>query len=102
MSGNVNKAKQHALNLKEIFKEDFYLEIQPNDIPAQVNVNKTLIRMSNELNIPLVACNDCHYVLKEDAFAHEVMLALQTKRKCQTQNVLSLTEKHFIYDLKKK
>ena len=67
-------------NLKKYSKKIFYLEIQPNEVPAQININKTLIRIGKELNIPIVACNDSHYVLKEDSYAHEVLIALQTKK----------------------
>lgn len=67
-------------NLKSIV-EELYLEIQPNSIPAQAGYNKFMVDMSRELDIPLVATCDTHYVYKEDYKAHDVMLAMQVKKK---------------------
>ncbi|MBI4972608.1 MAG: DNA polymerase III subunit alpha [Candidatus Omnitrophica bacterium] len=60
-------------------KENFYLEIQENLIPEQKIVNDGLIRISKELNIPLVATNDVHYLAKDKARAHEALLCIQTQ-----------------------
>ena len=57
------------------------MEIQENGLSEQKIINKALIDMSNKLSIPLVATNDCHYLKKEDAFAHEVLLCIQTAGK---------------------
>ena len=91
MQGNIPKAKEYIHKFKNIFKEDFYLEIMPNEIPEQVNVNKTLVRLSKEFNIPIIITNDTHYVFKEDAYTHEVVLAMQTKKKMSD-------EKRFRFD----
>ena len=68
------------------FGDDFYLEIQPNDLKDQWIVNKELIKISEELNIKLIATNDVHYILKEDADIHEVLLALQLNKKWDDEN----------------
>lgn len=60
----MEKAKEVALWYKSIFGEDYYLEIQNNGIKEQVLANQKLIQLSRELDIPLVATNDAHY-LKE-------------------------------------
>ncbi|HIJ59183.1 MAG TPA: DNA polymerase III subunit alpha [Nitrospirae bacterium] len=76
-----NKAKEIAEQYREIFGTDnFFLEIQENGLDEQREVNKGLLRLSRELDIPLVATNDCHYLNKEDAKAHEILLCLQTKK----------------------
>lgn len=81
IQGKYMEARKHAKEFKDLFGEDFYLEIQPNSLPEQFIANKELVRMSKELGIKLVATNDVHYVLKDDAYAHEVSLALSTNKK---------------------
>ena len=62
-----------------IFGEgNFFLEVQDNGIHVQEKVNNALLDMSERLSIPLVATNDCHYLDKEDARAHEILLCVQT------------------------
>jgi DNA polymerase-3 subunit alpha len=63
---------------KDIFKDDFYLELQDHGIEEQKKVNKELLKMSKKLGIPLVCTNDIHYISKDDARAHEVLLCIQT------------------------
>ncbi len=76
---NIKKAKEVAIDFLNIFGEDnFYLELQKNGIPEQEIVNENLIEISQELSIPVVASNDIHYINKEDARAHEILLCIQT------------------------
>ena len=76
---DIKKAKEVALDFLDIFGEgNFYLELQKNGIPEQEIVNESLIEISQELSIPLVATNDIHYTNKEDARAHEILLCIQT------------------------
>jgi DNA polymerase-3 subunit alpha len=71
-----DEAAQTYLN---IFGEgNFFLEVQNNGLPVQEKVNNVLLEMSERLSIPLVATNDCHYLDKEDARAHEILLCVQT------------------------
>ncbi len=78
LSGNIKKAEETALFYKSIFKDDFYLELQDHGIMEQKKVNKELINMSRKLDIPLVCTNDIHYINKDDAKAHEILLCIQT------------------------
>lgn len=76
---NIKKAKEVAIDFLDIFGEgNFYLELQKNGIPEQEIVNENLIEISQELSIPVVASNDIHYINKEDARAHEILLCIQT------------------------
>lgn len=77
----MEKAKEVALWYKSIFGEDYYLEIQNNGIKEQVLANQKLIQLSRELDIPLVATNDAHYLKREDAYNHEVLLCIQTGKR---------------------
>ena len=79
MERNPEKARKRALCLSEMFgKDNFYLELQDHGIPEQKLVNQELIKISNELQIPLVATNDVHYIRKEDSRAHDILLCIQT------------------------
>ena len=62
-----------------MFGEDFYLELMDHNLPEQKQVNAKLIEMGSRLGIPLVATNDVHYTLKEDAEAQDVLLCIQTR-----------------------
>ena len=77
LEGRLHEAKQAALWHKQTFG-DFYLEIQRHPIPELEQINQGLISMSSELDIPLVASNDVHYVNKEDASAHDLLLCIGT------------------------
>jgi len=79
LKGKIDKAREVAGRFKEILgKGNFYLELQYHGIPEQAIVNKELVKMSSDLDIPLIATNDAHYVKKEDSYAHEVLLCVQT------------------------
>ncbi len=75
MKGDVAGARQVAKWYKERF--DFYLELQDHHIPPQKKINRELIQMSKELDIPVVATNDVHYLNREDAELHEIMLCIK-------------------------
>ena len=81
LNNNIEEAKKVALWFKNLFGEDYYLEVQNNGIKEQVLVNQKLVDLSRKLNIPLVATNDAHYLKKEDAYNHEVLLCIQTGKK---------------------
>ncbi|WP_420266299.1 DNA polymerase III subunit alpha [Candidatus Magnetominusculus dajiuhuensis] len=75
----IDNAREAALRYKHILGPgNIYLEIQDNGIPEQIDVNRKLIELSKELNIKLVATNDTHYLKKEDAVAHDILLCIQT------------------------
>ena len=86
ISGNVDKAKEAALWFKKVFGKDYYLEIQNNGIREQIIANQKLIELSKELDIPLVATNDSHYLKKEDAYNHEVLLCIQTGKRMSDED----------------
>ena len=86
LADDMEKAKQVALWFKNIFKDDYYLEIQNNGIKEQVLANQKLIELSRELDIPLVATNDAHYLKKEDAYNHEVLLCIQTGKRMNDED----------------
>ncbi|APQ97409.1 DNA polymerase III subunit alpha [Clostridium botulinum] len=83
---NLEKAEEVALIYKDIFKEGFYLELQYHGMEEQLKVNETLVKMSKDLDIPLVATNDVHYIRKEDYKSHDILLCIQTGKTVEEEN----------------
>jgi DNA polymerase-3 subunit alpha len=86
LKDDLEHASEVALWFKNLFGEDYYLEVQNNGIKEQVLVNQKLIQLSSKLNIPLVATNDAHYSRREDAYNHEVLLCIQTGKKMKDED----------------
>ncbi len=96
LEGDYKKAKKRALTLNDIFGQDnFYLELQSNGIEEQNLVNQNLIKLSRETGIPLVATNDVHYLRREDAKAHEVLLCIQTGKKITDEDRMQFNSDDF-------
>jgi DNA polymerase-3 subunit alpha len=77
--GNYAKAREAALQYREILgAENFFLEIQDHGIPDQQKIIPLMVRLGEEAGLQLVATNDSHYLEKDDAFAHEVLLCIGT------------------------
>ena len=86
LKDKIDKAKEVALFYKEIFKDGFYLEVQYHGMDEQRKVNKLIVEMSKELDIPVVATNDVHYIKKEDFRSHDVLLCIQTGKTVDEEN----------------
>lgn len=84
--GMPDKAREAALFYKNVFKEDFYLELQDHGLEEQKKVNKMNIQLARELDIPLVCTNDVHYLKKEDSRAHDILLCIQTGKTVEEEN----------------
>ncbi len=92
------KAKKVALEYKEIFgKDNFYLELQDLGIERQKEINQGLIKLSKETSLPLVATNDIHYLLKEHAQAHDVLLCIQTGTTIDEERRLKFPTSEFYF-----
>ncbi|MCL2357733.1 MAG: DNA polymerase III subunit alpha [Defluviitaleaceae bacterium] len=88
----VERAKMYS----EIFGEgNFFLELQENGIDEQNQVNRLLVRMSEETGLPLVATNDVHYIDKSDAEAQDVLLCIQTATNVLEEKRMSMTTDEF-------
>jgi len=95
-NGDYDNAKKAALSYKEIFPERFYLELQNHNIPEEKAAHKILKKLSKELNIPLVATNDCHYCMIDDSDAHDTLFCLGTGKDKNDTNRLKY-EPHQFY-----
>ncbi|MDD4611138.1 MAG: DNA polymerase III subunit alpha [Patescibacteria group bacterium] len=83
LSGKLERAKERILEYKNLFGEgNYYLELQDHkELPEQIEVNKKIVELSRELDVPLIATNDVHYLKKEDDEAQDILLCLQNKKK---------------------
>ena len=98
VSGDYSLALTRAKNLKSIFGDNnFFIEIQNHGISDELRIHPDLIRLSQDLNVPLVATNDCHYTLKSDSFAHDALICIQTGKKLiDTDRMKYEKEKYYI------
>jgi DNA polymerase-3 subunit alpha len=77
--GDEEGAYEKANQMAEIFgRDNFYLELQDHGIDEQKQVNRTLLDFARRSDLPLLATNDAHYASREDAYAHEILLSIQT------------------------
>ena len=98
LNNSRDKALQVAEEYSEIFdNRRFYLEIQENKIPEQREVNSALIEISKKLSLPLVATNDCHYLNKGEARAHEILLCLQTGKTLSSSDRMKFSTDEFYF-----
>ena len=96
-TGQDERAYQAAMKFREIYKDDFYLEIQENGIPEQAEVNKKIVAFAKEHSMSLVATNDCHYLTKEDAAAQEVLMCIQTGKTFEDEKRMKLSTTEFYF-----
>lgn len=87
------QAKQRIDSMLQIFgEENYFIEVQPDEQDEQKIVNEKLFAISQEKGIPVFATADCHYYSAEDRYAHEVMLAIQTRHKMSDPNRMTFGE----------
>ncbi|MFC1570567.1 DNA polymerase III subunit alpha [Candidatus Omnitrophota bacterium] len=87
LSDQWDQAKRSAEEYSNIFgKDNFYLEIQDNQLEEQKRLNADMIKLSKELDLPLVATSDVHYLDRHDAKAHDALLCIQTQTTIDAQD----------------
>ena len=86
LNNNMKDARAETKKMLEIFGDRLYFELQDSGLKEQKKVNKGLKKLSEEFSVPLVATNDCHYLNREESFAHEVLLCIQTGRTINDPN----------------
>ena len=95
LRAGMEKAEEVALWYKNLFGDDYYLEIQANSIRDQIVVNQKLVQLSRKLGIKLVATNDAHYLKKEDYYNHEVLLCIQTGKRMTDEDRMTFETNDF-------
>ena len=97
LKGDDSSVKKTIDEYVSIFGERLYFELQDNGITEQKKINDTLINLSKYYNIPIVATNDCHYLRKEEAKAHELLLCIQTGKTMLDKERLSFKSEEFYF-----
>ena len=91
--GRFDEARQAACWYRDVFGPDsFFIELQDHEIPELRAVNPKLIALARELSIPMVVTNDAHYVRKEEALAHDVLLCIQTNSTVNEPNRMRMSD----------
>ncbi|MGF7046569.1 DNA polymerase-3 subunit alpha [Paenibacillus sp. DS2015] len=90
LHGRYEEARKAALRYQEIFGEDFYLELQDHGLPEQKRVNPSLVQLSEETGIQLVATNDVHYLQREDAEMQDVLICIGTGKNVEDEDRLRI------------
>ena len=95
-NGEYENAKAYALTMSEIFGPDhFYLELQDHGIPDQAEVNRGILRIHQDTGLPMVCTNDAHYLRKEDAEAHDILLCIQTGKLVEDESRMRYEPRNF-------
>ncbi|MGM9572724.1 MAG: DNA polymerase III subunit alpha [bacterium] len=96
LSGQLNEARRVIEEYQHIFGPDnFFIEIQDQGLPEEKGLNQQLAKLGRELNIPLAATNDTHYVAKGDARTHDILLCIQTAALVDDENRMRFTGEEF-------
>jgi DNA polymerase-3 subunit alpha len=96
--GEMKKAFQSAEDYRRIFNDRrFFIEIQNNGVENQLLLNDRLLEIGHQLSLPLVATNDCHYLHRKDAKAHEVLLCIQTGKTLQDSDRMKFSSDEFYF-----
>lgn len=95
LKGDKEKAKEVAKQYKDLFGEDYYIELQDHGLDDQKRTNPDLIEIAKELNIKMVITNDSHYLHREDADMHDTLLCLQTNSNKDDPNRFHFSNNEF-------
>jgi len=96
--GEMKRAIQAAEEYRRIFDDRrFFIELMKNGVENQSLINQRLIEISRELFLPIVATNDCHYLRREDAKAHEVLLCIQTGKTLSDKDRMRFSSDEFYF-----
>ena len=98
LAGNMKKARESLSDFIDILgKDNFYLELQDHGMQEQKKVNRELLNLSAEFGIHLIATNDTHYLLKEHALSHEVLLCIGTQKTMQDNDRMRFPSEEFYF-----
>src|SRR4030095_16061447 len=75
--------------------ENFFLEIQDQGLPEEKSLNPVLVEMGTRLKIPLLATNDCHFLTRDDHFAHDILICIQTGKTVKDVDRMRFTQEHY-------
>jgi len=96
MRKGIDHAEKVIKEFVDIFGPDFYLEVQRHGLEEQVVVNEKIIELSRKLDVKVIATNDVHFINKEDARAHDILICLQTGRDLEDVNRMKYTGNEYL------
>ena len=96
--GEEEKAERAALEYASVFpKGDFYIELQDHGLKEEKEIKALLVALAKKLDLPLVVTNDCHYLNKEDAKTHDVLICIQTNKRVTDQDRIRFGSDEFYF-----
>ena len=95
LQGDYDGARELAMRLKNMFPDDFYIELQDHGMQEQKQILPQLIKLAREISVPLVATNDVHYIYKEDAKMHDFLLCVQTGKTLDSPDRMRFDQEEF-------
>jgi len=96
LAGRRQEAERVACEYRDLFgPENFFFEIQDQGIPEEKALNEILVPMGRRLGIPLLATNDCHFLTRDDHFAHDILICIQTGRTVKDADRMRFTQEHY-------
>ncbi len=95
--GAYEAAKKIVAFYKDIYGDDYYLEIQNHGLASEMRMNQVLKKLSNETGVKLVATNDVYYTEKDDAYAHDILTCIQTGQTLQDHDRVRLPNREFYF-----
>jgi DNA polymerase-3 subunit alpha len=97
LAGDRKRAETIACEYRDLFgAENFYFEIQDQGLPEEKTLNPVLVEMGKRLGIPLLATNDCHFLHKDDHFAHDILICIQTGKTVKDADRMRFTGEHYL------
>ncbi len=97
IQGKMDLAEKNLQYYLDLFGDDFYLEMQMQGIEEQKTANAGIVELSKKYGVPLVATNDCHYLLKDDYEAHDVLLCIQTGKTVEDKDRMRFSTKDLYF-----
>ncbi len=98
LAGDYEGARTAASEMAALFgKGNYYIELQNHNLPEERQILPALLRLSRELDIPMVATNDCHYLRREDAYKQEILTCIQTGRTVEEGSRVGFSTDEFYY-----
>ena len=97
LKNNISEAHKHALEMKELFGDDFYLEIQDHGLSEEKQILPVLADISKRYSIPMAATNDVHYMKKKDAELQNVLICMQTNNVVSEKNPLGFESDEYYF-----
>ncbi len=97
LAGDYEGAKELALYLKDVFKDDFYIEVQDHGLEEEKRILPLLVKLANEIGVEIVATNDVHYLSKDDAQLQDVLMCIQMKKQLDDPKRMKFATDEFYF-----